>query len=302
MTARSQLTSYAWLSIAAALLTIGLKTAAWRLTGSVGLLSDALESLVNLAGAAMTLWMLSIAAQPEDEKHAHGHSKAEYFASGFEGCLILLTALLIMVVAAERFFHPEALTEVGLGAAVSMLSALVNFIVARILAAAGRRRNAIALTADARHLMTDVWTSLGIIAGVLAVKASGWLWLDPLFAVLVAIYIAWTGAELLSLSVSGLMDKAVAPEKIAAIEAALAPYRAAGVGFHALRTREAGARVFVSLHVLVPGKWSVQKGHDTAEGVEAAIRGALSGAHVLTHVEPIEDPASHLDLRLDSAA
>jgi cation diffusion facilitator family transporter len=290
---------YAWLSIAAAIVTIALKTWAWKLTGSVGLLSDALESLVNLAGAVMTLWMLAIAAQPADDNHAYGHSKAEYFASGFEGVLILVAALCIGGAGIERMLHPVALEAVGVGILVSAAATLINLATARILLAAGRKYRAIALEADAHHLMTDVWTSAGIVVGIAAVGLTGWLWLDALLALLVALHIAWTGAGLIYRSASGLMDAALPPEEQARVEAALDAYRAQGIEFHALRTREAGARVFVSLHVLVPGAWTVQRGHDCVEAIEAAIRRAIPRAHVLTHLEPVEDPLSHADLPLD---
>ncbi|MDR1888202.1 MAG: cation diffusion facilitator family transporter [Zoogloeaceae bacterium] len=290
---------YAWLSIAAAVATIALKTWAWKLTGSVGLLSDALESLVNLAGAVMALWMLTLAAQPADDNHAYGHSKAEYFASGFEGVLILIAALCIGVAGIERLLHPRALDAVGIGLAVSVVASVVNFATARVLWAAGKKYHAIALEADARHLMTDVWTSAGIIIGVAAVGVTGWLRLDALLALLVAVYIAWTGIRLIYRSASGLMDAALPPEEQAKIEAVLDTYRRQGIGFHALLTREAGARVFVSVHVLVPGVWTVQRGHDCVEAIEAAIRREIPRAHVLTHLEPSEDPVSQEDLNLD---
>ncbi|MDR3054105.1 MAG: cation diffusion facilitator family transporter [Zoogloeaceae bacterium] len=290
---------YAWLSIAAAVATILLKTWAWRLTGSVGLLSDALESLVNLAGAVMALWMLTIAQQPADENHAYGHSKAEYFASGFEGVLILIAALCIGAAAIERMLHPRALDAVGVGLAVAVVASIINFATSRVLARAGKKHRAIALEADSRHLMTDVWTSVGIIIGVAAVGITGWPWLDPLLALLVAAYIMWTGVSLIYRSASGLMDAALPPEEQARIEAVLDAYRAKGIGFHALLTREAGARVFVSVHVLVPGVWTVQRGHDYAEAIEAAIRHEIPYSHVLTHLEPIEDPLSQEDLVLD---
>jgi cation diffusion facilitator family transporter len=290
---------WAWLSIAAALLTIILKTWAWHVSGSVGLLSDALESLVNLAGAIMTLWMLAIAFQPADAKHAYGHSKAEYFASGFEGLLILIAALGIGGAALRRFLQPSALMAADLGLLASSLAALINFLVARVLLREGRRHHAIALEADAQHLMTDVWTSVGVICGVAAAAISGWLWLDPLLALLVALHILWTGGQLLYRSVAGLMDSALPHEEQAQIEAILERWRGQGIEFHALLTREAASRVFISLHVLTPGAWSVKKGHDLAEQVEAGIRRAIPRAHVITHLEPIEDPASQEDLALD---
>lgn len=293
------LKAYAWLSIAAALATIGLKAWAWWLTGSVGLLSDALESLVNLAGALMALWMLHVAAQPADDCHAYGHGKAEYFSSGFEGLLILAAALGIAWTAIERLLAPQPLEAVGIGLAVSVVAAIVNFLTARVLLAAGRAHQSITLEADAHHLLTDVWTSAGVIVGVAAVSLTGWLWLDPILALLVAANIVWTGVALLRRSAAGLMDAALPPEQQQAVETVLAGYTGQGLVFHALRSRQAGARVFISVHVLVPGSWTVQQGHDWLERIEADIRGVLPRAHVLTHLEPIEDPVSQEDQHLD---
>ncbi len=290
---------YAWLSIAAALATIALKTVAWWLTGSVGLLSDALESGVNLAGALMALAMLTVAAQPPDDDHAYGHGKAEYFASGFEGFLILAAAVGIGVAAVERLLHPQPIEQVGIGLAVSVLASLINLGTARVLLAAGREHRSITLEADAHHLMTDVWTSAGVLVGVVAVALTGWLWLDPLLALLVAANIVWTGWQLLRRSTAGLMDVALPPEQHAAVVAVLDGYRAQGIDYHALRSRQAGARCFVTVHVLVPGAWSVQRGHDLLEEIEADIRRTIPHASVLTHLEPIEDPVSGHDIELD---
>jgi cation diffusion facilitator family transporter len=295
----ASLKPYAWLSIGAALATIALKTLAWWLTGSVGLLSDALESLVNLAGAMMALAMLTVAAQPEDESHAYGHGKAEYFSSGFEGLLILLAAIAIGVAAVERLLHPQAVEQLGIGLIVSVVASIINFVTARILLKAGQQHRSITLEADAHHLMTDVWTSAGVIVGVGLVGLSGWLWLDPALALLVAANIVWTGWRLLRRSADGLMDVALPPEQHQGVVDVLDTYRPQGIDYHALRTRQAGARSFVEVHVLVPGAWSVQRGHDLLEKLEADIRTALPHATVLTHLEPIEDPASHDDIRLD---
>ncbi len=290
---------YAWLSIAAACATIVLKGVAWWLTGSVGLLSDAIESFVNLAGALMALAMLTLAAEPADDDHAHGHGKAEYFSSGFEGFLILLAALSIGYAAVGRLLAPQALEDVGAGLAVSVAASIINFATARILRRAGRQYNSITLDADAQHLLTDVWTSVGVIVGVGLVWLSGWLWLDPAIALLVAANIVWTGWRLLQRSTAGLMDVSIPVEELAAVEAVLARYRQQGLGFHALRTRQAGARSFITVHVLVPGQWSVQEGHDWSERIEADIRTALPRAHVTTHLEPKEDPVSQIDQGLD---
>lgn len=290
---------FAWLSIAAALSTIVLKAVAWWLTDSVGLLSDALESGVNLAGALMALAMLTVAAQPPDDNHAFGHGKAEYFSSGFEGFLILAAAVAIAAAAIERLLHPQPLEQVGVGLVVSAIASLINLATARVLLVAGREHRSITLEADARHLMTDVWTSVGVIVGVGAVALTGWLWLDPLLALLVAANIVWTGWQLIRRSTSGLMDVALPPEQHAAVVAALERYRAEGADYHALRTRQAGARSFVTVHILVPGAWTVQQGHDLLERLEADIRKALPHASVLTHLEPLEDPISSYDIELD---
>ena len=293
---------YAWLSIATAVATILLKGLAWKLTGSVGLLSDALESFVNLAGALMALGMLSLAATPADERHAHGHGKAEYFSSAFEGFLILLAAVSIGYTGIERLLAPQPLESVGVGLAVSAIASVINLATARILLAVGRSRKSITLEADAHHLLTDVWTSVGVIVGVALVWLTGWLWVDAVVALLVALNIVWTGWQLLQRSAAGLMDVSIPAQEIAAIEAALAPYRSQGLDFHALRTRQAGTRAFVTLHVLVPGRWSVQDGHAWSERVESDIRRVLPHAHVTTHLEPLEDPLSRVDEGLDRPA
>jgi cation diffusion facilitator family transporter len=295
----NKLKRYAWLSIAAAIATILLKGIAWRLTGSVGLLSDALESIVNLAGALMALAMLSLAAAPEDDKHAYGHGKAEYFSSAFEGFLILLAAVSIAYTAIDRLLHPHPIEDIGVGLLVSVAASLINLFAARELLKAGLAYNSITLEADARHLMTDVWTSVGVIIGVGLVWISGWLWLDPVIALLVAANIVWTGWQLLQRSVSGLMDEAIPKEQIEAVVAVLDRYSQQGLNFHALRTRQAGRQAFITLHVLVPGDWTVQRGHDKLEQIETDIRSAVPFCHLTTHLEPIEDPTSLADQLLE---
>ena len=290
---------FAWLSIAAAIGTIALKGAAWWLTGSVGLLSDALESLVNLAGAIMALAMITLAEQPADEQHAYGHGKAEYFSSGFEGLLILLAAIAIGVSALHRLLNPQPLSDVGIGLAVSVAASVLNLGVARILQTAGHRHRSLTLEADAQHLMTDVWTSVGVVVGVGATVTTGALWLDPLIALLVAGNIVWSGWKLIHRSASGLMDRALPAADHARVVDILERYRAERIDYHALRTRESGARRFVEVHLLVPGAWSVRRGHDLAERVEGEIRAALELTTVITHVEPLEDPVSHEDIALD---
>lgn len=297
---RSSLTRFAWLSIGAAVATITLKSVAYLLTGSVGLLSDAIESLVNLAGAMMALIMLTIAARPEDESHVYGHSKAEYFASLVEGVLILTAAGGIITAAVSRIFDPRPLQDLGIGLVVSAFASLINFIVARILLEQGRKRSSIALEADAQHLMTDVWTSLGVIGGVAVAGFTGWNILDPVLAIVVALNIIWTSIQLTRRSVMGLMDAALSKEEHGLIETVMDKYRARGVDFHALRTRQAAARRFISVHVLVPGEWTVHDAHHIAEDFEADIRSALGGVvTVFTHLEPAEDELSMEDIFLD---
>jgi cation diffusion facilitator family transporter len=301
-TDRSFLKRYAWLSIGAAVLTILLKTAAYFLTGSVGLLSDALESLVNLAGGIMALAMLTVAARPEDESHAFGHSKAEYFSSAFEGGLILIAAASIALTAMERLISPQPLEQVGIGLAVSLTASLINLGTALILRRAGRRYHSVTLRANAQHLMTDVVTSAGVLVGVALVALTGWERLDPIVALLVAANIIWTGVRILRGAIAGLMDSSLPPEDLAAVQAALERHREGGIQYHALRTRESGARQFVSLHLLVPGRWTVDRGHQLAEAIEADLRGVLSNATVFTHLESLDDPASWDDQSLDRTA
>lgn len=296
---RPPLQRYAWLSIAAAIATILLKGAAWWITDSVGLLSDALESFVNLAAAIVTLAMLMLAARPPDEEHAYGYSKAEYFASGFEGTLILAAAAAIGFAAVDRLITPHPLHAIGPGIAISALAALVNLGVALVLLRAGTRYQSIALEADARHLLTDVWTSAGVIVAVALVAATGWQRLDPLVALAVAAHILWAGIGLVRRSFRGLMDRALPAADRQAIEAILERYRGDGVRYHALRTRQAAGRSFVSMHVLVPGSWSVQRGHDMLERIEAEVREVVPTATVFTHLEPREDPSSFADVELD---
>jgi cation diffusion facilitator family transporter len=290
---------FAWLSIAAAVTTIALKMAAWRLTGSVGLLSDALESLVNLVAAIMTLLMLNVAARPPDEEHAYGHGKAEYFASGAEGALILLAAVGIAWTAVGRLRAPQPLEQVGLGVVVSTAASLVNLGVSRVLVKAGRRYHSIALEADAHHLMTDVWTSAGVLGAIGLVALTGWTVLDPVIALVVALQIVWTGVQLLRRSALGLLDSALPDQEQGAVRQVLARREGPEVRFHAVRTRMAGARRFVSMHVLVPGDWTVRRGHALLEEIEAEVRAVIPHATVFTHLEALDDPASWQDEGLD---
>ncbi len=290
---------YAVLSIIAALLTIALKFGAYVLTGSVGLLSDALESLVNLVAALVALWALTFAARPPDAEHAFGHNKAEYFSSALEGTLIIVAAASIAVAAWSRLFHPQPIEQVGLGIGLALAATAVNGGVAMILLRAGRRLRSITLRADAHHLLTDVWTSAGVVLGIFLVKLTGWLVLDPIIALLVAVNIVWAGFRLLRETGDGLLDTALPANEQQLITTILDSYEQQGIQFHALRTRTAGTRRFVSFHVLVPGEWTVQRGHDLCEEIELAINKALASTHVITHLEPLEDPVSWADQELE---
>jgi cation diffusion facilitator family transporter len=291
--------AYAFLSVGAALVTIALKTGAYIVTDSVGLLSDAIESLINLAAALIAVWALTLASRPPDAEHAYGHTKAEYFASAVEGLLILIAAAGIGLTAWDRLLHLRALEQVWLGLTISLGAAAVNGAVALTLLRAGRRLRSITLVADAHHLLTDVWTSAGVVAGVVLVQLTGWLILDPLVALLVAANIVWTGVRLLRDTAAGVLDTTLPPADQARIAAVLAPYQEAGISFHALRTRTSGQRRFVSLHILVPGAWTIQRGHALAEQIERAIIAALPKTTVFTHLEPVEDPLSWEDQTLD---
>ncbi len=287
------------LSVAAGLATIALKMLAWQLTGSTGLLSDALESIVNLAAAVIALVVVRWATLPPDEEHMYGHEKAEYFSAGVEGGLIVVAAGLIGWVAIRRLLHPVALEDVGVGLAVSAAASVVNLAVGLTLVGAGRRHRSITVEADGRHLLTDVWTSVGVIVGVAVVALTGWERLDPLIALAVAANIVFTGTTLVRRSSGGLMDRALPAAERSGLERALQPYRSQGVVFHALRNRQAGRRSFVSMHVLVPGSWTVQQGHELLERVEADVRAAVPHSTVFTHIEPVEEASSFDDTTLD---
>jgi cation diffusion facilitator family transporter len=290
---------YAVLSIVAAVLTIGLKLGAYLLTGSVGLFSDAAESVVNLVAAVAALWALLYAARPPDEDHAFGHDKAEYFSSGLESALILIAAGWIGVTAWDRLIDPQPLQNVGLGLSITLVAAALNGGVALVILRAGRRLRSITLRADAQHLLTDVWTSIGVVLGILIVQLTGWLVLDPVIALLVTANILWTGVRLLRDTAQGLLDRALPPEDQEAITKVLSRYENEGIRFHALRTRASGPRRFISMHVLVPGQWTVQQGHDLSEQIERDLAAALPQSTFFIHVEPSEDPASFADQSLD---
>ncbi len=292
------LASYAWLSVAAALVTMALKGIAAWLTGSVGLLSDALESLVNLGAALLTLWMLRVSVVPPDEKHPFGYSKAEYFSAVAEGGLIIVAAIAIVATALPRLVAPQPIEAFGAGIIISLAATAINLGVALVLLRVSKTHHSIALEADARHLLSDVWTSIGIVAGVGAIALTGWLLLDPLIAIAVAAYIVWTGIGVMRRSVLGLMDRSLPETELQRIRAILEPCKSRGMDYHALRTRRAGRRRLVEFHLLVPGAMSVREGHRVADEIEQRIRTALPGSAVLTHLEPIEDPASYRDQEL----
>ncbi|HVP09306.1 MAG TPA: cation diffusion facilitator family transporter [Burkholderiales bacterium] len=294
------LTRYAWLSVAAALVTITLKTWAWQATGSVGLLSDALESLINLAAALLALSMLRLAAAPPDAAHPFGRFKAEYFSSGIEGALIVFAAVSIAYAALPRLLDPRPIAAPLFGIALSALASAVNLGCGWLLIGAGRRLHSIALEADGHHLMTDVWTSAGILVGVALVAATGWNILDPLLALAVALHIVITGFMLMQRSFSGLLDAAIPEAERADIERIFTEYRRRySVDFHALLTRQAGARRFVSFHLLVPDAWTVDRAHALAEEIEERIRELVPNAILLSHIEPISQPASYDDIKLE---
>jgi cation diffusion facilitator family transporter len=296
---RRSLRRYAVISILAALATIGLKGWAYAVTGSVGLLSDAFESLVNLAAAVVALIALTTAARPEDEDHRYGHSKAEYFSSGFEGALIMLAAASILYASVRRLLSPRPIEQLTLGVGISVAASVINLLVARVLFRAARRHQSITLEADAHHLMTDVWTSLGVIIGIWAASATGWQRLDPIVAIGVALNIVYTGVSILRRSLMGLLDTAIPDELQRGVTDILARHTSGGVRFHALRTRQAGAWRFIDFHVLVPGNWSVKRGHDLLERLEEEVRAAVPNSTVFTHLEPVEDPVSWEDTRLE---
>lgn len=277
---------YFWLSTAAAVATITLKTLAWWLTGSMGLLSDAMESFVNLAGATFALWMITIAHCPPDEDHPLGHGKAEYFSSGFEGLLIFGAAGAIIWSASMRLLDPQPLEAVGIGLALSVGSSVINLLVALSMRRAAVRFRSVALEGGARHLMTDVWTSAGVVAGVLLVGATGWNRLDPVIALLVGAHILSEGWKLIRASADGLMDAALPAETVASIEQVLERFRERQVGYANLRTRRAGTDSYVYLDVLVPPAWSIVQTHNVLDEIEDELGKLMPGMHVLTHPEP----------------
>ncbi len=290
---------YTLLSILAAIVTIALKYGAYKLTGSVGLLSDALESIINLVTALFAFWAVSFAAKPPDEQHQFGHNKAEYFSSGLESALIVVAAISIAIAAGQRLLAPQPIENADLGLLLSVIASAINGGVAWTLLRAGKRLRSITLKADAHHLLTDVWTSVGVVIGIFLVKLTGWLVLDPIIALLVALNIIWAGFQLLKETGSGLLDTSIPQEEVEIVRAILSSYDPQGILFHALRSRVAGSRRFITFHVLVPGNWTVQRGHSLCEEIEMKIIDSLPGSVVITHLEPKEDESSWQDQGLD---
>jgi cation diffusion facilitator family transporter len=289
---------YAWLSVGTAVLTIGIKYVAYLITGSAGLFSDALEGIVNLVAALVVLTTLKIIEQPPDETHPYGHDKAEYFSSGIEGTLIVIASLTILYTSIQRLLNPQPLEQVGLGLILALVASGINFFVGQLLIRTGKTHDSISIEADGKHLMSDVWTSVGVVIGVGIAGLTGLVWLDPVVAIIVGLKIGWEGVLIFSRSSQGLMDSAIDPKERTVIETILATYCRDGVEWHALRTRQSGSRRFISVHVLVPGDWTVQQGHDLLENIETDIRSQINHCSVFTHVEPIEDPRAFVDQNL----
>jgi len=298
---RPSLTKYALLSVGVALLTILLKLSAYLVTGSVGFLSDALEGIVNLVAATVALITLRVVEQPPDEMHQYGHDKAEYFSSGIEGTLITVASISILYTSFRRLMDPQPLEQAALGLALIIIAALLNLVVGQILIRTGKKYDSITLEADGQHLMSDVWTSLGVVIGVTLAVLTGLDWLDPVVGIIVGVKIGWEGIKIFRRSMGGFMDVAIVPEERNTVEEILDEQVEADVNWHALRTRQSGSRRFISVHLLVPGTWTVQRAHDMAEGIEEKVRKRINYSSVFTHVEPVEDPRSHEDLSLDRA-
>jgi cation diffusion facilitator family transporter len=292
------LRKYAWISLAVAFLMIAAKTAAYRLTGSVSLLSDAIESIVNALGASAAIWALSLSAQPPDDEHAYGHDKAEYFSSGFEGALIVMAAIGIIYTSVIRLFNPEPVTASYIGIGLALGTSAVNYILAKWLKKAAITNNSIALEADSHHLMSDVISSVVVCIGVIIATNTPWWWIDPVMAMLVGLNIIRMGWDLVRRSMNGLLDASFADAELQALHNVLKQFESDEVMFHAIRTRISGARKFVSMHVLVPGNWSVAHGHELLEKIEIAVHLAFTNTNVITHIEPNDDPLSFEDIQL----
>lgn len=299
MSSRDNLIKFALLSVVTSIVVIILKLVAWRVSGSVGLLSDALESLVNLVAAIGALIALRVASRPADTDHNFGHSKVEYFSAVFEGVMIVFAAVAIIVAAVDRLMNPQELDSVGIGLAISLVATIINGVVGALLVRVGRAHRSLTLEADGKHLLTDVWTTIGVVIGVLLVALTGWLPLDSIVAIAVAVNILVVGVRLVWQSGDGLLDAAIPAPDRAAIDAVLDRFRGDGVQFHDVRTRAAGHVRFVQMHALLPGDWSIQRGHDVTEEIESALREQLEDLHVTVHIEPIEDPRAYEAWRLE---
>lgn len=293
MAPSKDLTRFAWLSVAAALVTIALKMGAWLMTGSVGLLADAAESVVNLVAAIVALIALRVAARPADHNHHFGHTKAEYFSAAVEGAMILVAAVAIIWAAIDRLMSPQPVSDVGVGLVIAAVAGIVNGVVATVLIRAGKRHNSIALRADGRHLMTDVYTSIGVIIGVALVGVTGWGWLDAVVALAVGVNIIVAGYRLIAESTAGLMDHAMSEPDNERIKELLRENTSDGIEFHAVRTRESGSQQFMEMHMLVPGAWTVKRGHDEMEDVIEVVTAEYPHLSVTGHLEPLEDPRSY---------
>ena len=296
---QKSLTRYAWLSVGAAVVTIIMKSGAYWLTGSVGLLSDAIEGFINLAAASVVLVTLKVVERPPDETHEYGHDKAEYFSSGIEGTLILIASAGILWTGAERFLDPQPIEQAGIGLTIAIAASLINLVVGQILLRVARRYDSITLEADGQHLMSDVWTSVAVVLGVAVAALTGIERLDPLIAMLIGLKIAWEGIKIFRRSVQGLMDTPIAPEERDRVEEILERHEESGIRWHALRSRQSGGRRFISVHILVPGSWSVQQAHDLSEALEGEVAQEINRATLFTHFEPQGDPRAEEDLTLD---
>ena len=295
------LSRWAVLSIAAAVATIALKTTAWLVTGSVGLLSDAAESVVNLVAAVVAFIALKVAARPSDDDHNFGHTKSEYLSAVIEGAMIVVAAAVIIYTAIDRLLNPRELESVGIGLLISVVASVLNGVVAWKLMSVGRRFRSMTLEADGKHLLTDVWTTAGVIVGVGLVAVTGWTVLDPIIAIAVAVNILIVGWGLVRSSTMGLMDTVIPDTERAAVDAVLDRFRGDGVDIHDVRTREAGHVRFVQLHLLVPGTWTVRRGHDLVEELEQALADAVEDVRVTVHLEPIDDPRSYESWRIEGS-
>ncbi len=299
MQARS-LNKYLYLSVGAALLTILLKSYAYWVTGSMGFLSDALESFVNLFAALFALLMLHLSRKPADEEHEFGHGKAEYFSSAVEGALILVAAFTIIRSAVPRIIAPQPLENIGTGLLFSLLASLVNLMVGLVLVNNGKKKKSLLVEADGRHLLTDVYTTAGVILGIILVEFTGWLIIDPVIAILVAFNIIYSGYRLIIRSARELMDATIPEDELVKVTGYLDSLSKREIAYHSLQTRMSGQRRFISMHLLVPGEWSVKRGHDCADEVEESIIAMFrEPVTVSTHIEPVEDPASMRDIGID---